>query len=803
MVSAYLDDRPYIFLSEPDLDLTLEYEAHTGPDSPDFDAAEVELDLEIQANDRAARALQLNLPPEALSDSDLEDWHLEIERFEHQASELDYRLAELEARREDDLSARTEEAMEKAFNARVKCEKVSEEDNELALIPIAIANPRPANLREACLRNDHETAIQLASGLIEGLSNAPAQYDLDGVQQLCAALRYRFKAYESLGLNGLAVADANRLLALLAEFGDVDVEVDQNLLPLLAPTASTSNSSPERRSHRLIGQQGPKRPSEDQLGGQLVKRKKGGNRRLVRKSARIIQLPVELIVEIADYLPTVDRISLANTRHEWRGIPQLWRSLEFVRIKNVDRKGWHRDTIDACIFAIETCQRRSHGTLSRVVLKGFLTSRTVGSVLDALRSSSATLKYLAIPTLDQAQCFERLYQRCPNLQGLDIRIHTDAKEVNTIQDEHRCRATSLFSSPKLPFKLKTLISTQDIDCGDVAPHMEGLEIVYGLKYTRQKQLNFIDGIVRAAPNLIEWRDELDNRWDSTTVVLGDYGVGQEQLPKEPIVFPKLRKLAGIWSEHFIDCEFPALTEARLNSLRGPSSLSPVQQNDRLRIATVITKSPCLKKLDVLLPSGNQALKQIFSAIGTLEHLEDLGLWTSGSLSLQALLDVQSQSEGSTEHPCPKVICPGLHTLRLHSRMVSVRFERELERELSEFLLLRFYLKRGCTLKHAKDRTHAALVAYEKAGYGMNKTQKKKLVASSAAEAAKSSYQGTFVTVDNNKRETFDTVLSKLLLSRNMKQNLLEGNQSLLNQLIFQTCEIDTSKFFECLGGRYY
>ncbi|SPO27752.1 uncharacterized protein UTRI_04209_B [Ustilago trichophora] len=802
MASLPSDDYPYHHFSDDEQLFTVEL--ITGPDSPDFDTVEEELSRELEATTHAAFDLEEHPPTDALSDSDLEDWYIEIDRLEHKALALQERLEDLAERRgEASLLFRAEEEMVKAMNVKVKLEKADEEDNELALVPITITDPRPTTLREAWSRNDHETAIRLASGLIECLSNAPALYDLDGVQQLCAALRFRFKAYESLGLNALAVADANRLLGLLAEFGDVDVEVDQNLLPLLEPFASTSISSPERRSARLEALKGPKRPSEDQLGGQLVKRKKGGHRRLVRKSARIIQLPVELIVEIADYLPTVDRISLANTRHEWRGIPQLWQSLEFIRIKNTNRKGWHRDTIDACIFAIETCQRRSHGSLSRVVLKGFLTSRTVGPILNALRPSSATLKYIAIPTLDQGQCFEQLYQRCPNLQGIDIRVHTDTKEVHPIQDEHLSRATSLFSSSKLPFKLKTLISTQDIDCGDIAPHMEGLEIARGLKYTRQKQLNFIEGIVRAAPSLIEWRDDPDNKWDSTIVMLGDYGVGQEQLPKEPIVFPKLRKLAGIWSEHFIDCEFPALTEARLNSLRGPSSLSPVQQNDTLRIATVITKSPSLKKLDILLPSGNQALKQIFSAIGTLEHLEDLGLWSSGTLSLQALLEVQSQSERSAEDTCPKVICPGLHTLRLHSRVVSVRFERELERELSEFLLLRFYLKRGCTLKHAKDRTHAALIAYEKAGYGMNKTQKKKLVASSAAEAAKSSYQGTFVTVDNNRRETFDTVLSKLLLSRNMKQNLLEGNQSLLNQLILQTGEIDTSKFFEALGGRYY
>ncbi|SNX85891.1 uncharacterized protein MEPE_04600 [Melanopsichium pennsylvanicum] len=672
---------------------------------------------------------------------------------------------------------------------------------ELARIPIAHASPKkPSDLRTAWTQGSFEIAVQLASKLIERLSSAPAQFDVDGTRELCAALRYRFIAYETMGLNTLAVVDAKRILDLIAKFGsDVDVEVDDNLLPVAAPQAPASISSTSE-SIDWDAYRGEKRLATDTLGGILVKRTKGGNQFLLRRTSKIAQLPVEIILLIADQLSSIDRISLANTRQDWRCIPELWRSLEFRRIKNTNAKGWNRDTIDACITAIETCQRRSRGILSCVVLKGLMTTHVVGRVLEALQPSSSSLKYLGIPTADQKQCYTQLYKRCRNLEGIDIRVYVDSNELGSSLTYDR--ASTLFpSAGKLGFKLKTFISSQNIDCGEIAPYMEGIEVIHGFRYSRQKQLNFIEAIARAAPTLIEWRDEAEEKWDFTTIVLGDYGAGPEQLPKKPIVFPKLVKLSGLWSEHFIDCEFPALEEARLNSLRGPSSLGHVaNQHEQSRIATVVLRSPSLKKLDVLLPTGITAQDHIFSAIGDLKNLEELGLWSVGSLTLQKLVTLQ---KAVIDNQVPgKMILPGLHTLRLCSRLVPARQDRELERDLGEFLLLRFYLTQGCSLKEAKSRTEAALVGYDKACIGYTKAQKKKLMNGSAAAAASSlCYTGVFTTVDGNKRETFTAVLPKLIVTRGMSRNLMEG--SLITQLVFATVEVDTTKQFEgYIGGHH-
>ncbi|EST09448.1 F-box domain protein [Kalmanozyma brasiliensis GHG001] len=681
-----------------------------------------------------------------------------------------------------------------------------EDDQPIVFSYTARPSQPVTTLPQAWRDNNLELVVKLASEIIEMVAGAPAHGNVDAVRQLSAGLRYRFLAYEAMGLAVLAVADAKRIFELTARFGsDADVEVDDQLLPVLAGSdisamdaEMTRDENPAMDIDTNSAPSGLKRSAEDTLGGTVVKRSKAGNRPLLRCTAGLTSLPSEVIITVADFLPASDRIKLANTCNAWRnGIPELWSSLEFVRIKNISSsQGWLRDTLETCISAIQTCQRRSHNRLSSVVLKGFVTQDGVSSILDALASSKVTLKYLAIPTPAQQHCFKQLYRHCRNLAGVDIRVQTEHREsVST--------GSSLFDSTKLPFKLKTFISTQAIDCGDIARHMAGLEVVHGVKFSRQKQLSFIQGLVDAAPSLIEWQDDPEDKWDNTNVVLGDYGAGQNQLPTQPILFPKLRKLSALWAEHFIECLFPALEEARFNAQRGPNSLSPGAQNQS-RIAAVVLKSPSLRKLDILMPSttASSETRQIFNAIATLPKLKELGLWSvSSNMTLLPLVD--AHKVGADNNTC--LILPELHTIRLCTTTVS---STSLDRELSELLLLRFYLKQGCSLGEAKIRSEAALLVHFSStsyGYGMTKAQRKKAINASAAEAAESTtYKGTFTTTsDGLKREEFDkSVLQNLVVSRGMSKHLVESSNALLKQLIGRIVEVDTSKKFGSHSGQH-
>lgn len=800
-------------------------------DEPDFRAARSLLNEQLdeaeaarrEFNRRFARPPQPGARPPLPSeqfDYSVDDYDAEYRLINSRIFDLGEQLEDLEERAEHHFWEQREIAQEMEAIVKRELADMGTDKNELPTASFCQADSPPTSLHEAWARKDYESVVELASCSIEQLASTPTRNDLDGVQQLCTALRYRFKAYKAMTLYSLAVADADRVMNLLSEF-DVDVNFDDSQSPISTPATSgpapsttsapdpddkhseiaTSSSRPAsgRRSARLT-QQGQKRSASDSLTEEKAKRIKGKKptkRRLVRRASEmLINFPVELILTIAELLDAVDRIRLASTRHDWRHIPQLWQALEFKRVCNTTSKGWGRDTVDAAVAAIETCQRRSHGTLSRVVLKGFVTSHAATQILEALRPSSATLKDLAIPAMDQKLCFEQLYQFCPNLEGIDIRI--DMAPGYDVNIETLARYTSLFTLAKLPCKLKSFISRQSIDCGDIAPHLQGIEVVRGVSYKRQKQLNFIEGIVKAAPTLIEWQDDPDNKkWDRTTVTLGDYSV--QQLPSSPIVFPKLRKLSGLWSEHFLDCEFPALIEARFNSLRGPSSLAPISPDNHARVATAISRSPFLKKLDVLLPSSQQPLKQIYQAISQLENVEELGLWSSGTLSLEML--VQAQRTGADNDVPGKGMLSALHTLRLAAMTNSG--PRSLERELGEILLMRLYLSRGCAVKEAKSRTEAALIAYEKSGIGMTKSQKKKIVAGSADAAANSPYKGTFVMANGQKRETFTAVLPRLVLSQGMSKVLLEGSESLLNQLVFEIVEVDTKEEMSAFNQSRY
>lgn len=662
------------------------------------------------------------------------------------------------------------------------------EDNVVDMAPLTVTpeSSRPITLRQAWERKNFEAVVNLASSLVEVRASAAAFDNVDLIRELVAALRHRFLAYDKLGLASLAVADAKRILELISKFGaDADVQVDQDLLPKLASLDTVAVPVLESGGVRA-----PKRPAEDTLGGTLIKRPKAGDRLIVRKIS-IIQLPVEVILLIADHLGPSDRIKLANTRLDWRRIPELWRTLEFVRVTHNTTYGWQRDTIDACVTAIETCQRKSHNTVSSVVLKGALNSEGVAHILEALQSSSHSLKHLAIPTMDQSRCFTHLYKRCPNLSGIDVRLGTDSGSRHVAAYGS---PTSLFESSKLPFKLKRFISDQSLDAGDIAHHMAGLEVVHGLKFFRQKQISFIDGIVRAAPTLLEWVDDTRDYWDNTTVALGDYSVSRTQLPTSPIVFPKLRKLSAFWAEHFIEGAFPALVEARLNSKRGISSLSPTTSDDSCRVAAIILKSPSLKKLDILLPSGQTEIKQIFSAVATLPNLEELGLWATSTAHLIDFFKAR-KSDGDKEGP---LILSQLHTIRLCSGAFSSN--QDLDRLLSEFLLLHFYSKHGCNFKDARTRTEAALLAYNindshhPSSHGITKTQRKKLINASANTAAGSCFKGDYTLIDGVKRENFSSVLPNLIVSRGLSK-CFEGPTSVLSQLITRIVEVDTTKHF--------
>ncbi len=764
-----------------------------------------------------------------------------VEDYEYQAEDLRFEIGDSDnsydreevqslleqaggARREiqhlqpkiDKLSSQLD-IFKQAHSQRIKMaeDQAAEEGrmDEIASLPhlssTASDSSGTTNLQAAWERKDHEMVVQLASTLVEDASGAPGRDDLDGVRHLCTGLRLRFKAYTAMRLYSLAVGDASRLLDLLTTYG-ADVQGDDDL-EVGSTTGIQSEPAARRRSARLSQPRGQKRSATPKAsGGQQSKRS-----RLVRSSQpqpqpqpeptsgndgetiSILYFPVELILLIANHLSITDRLHLANTCHDWRRIPQLWQSLKFRRTKSTGKDGWHYDTVQACVTAIEICQRRSRGTLTCVKLQGFVTSGAVGPILDILQLSSATLQHVAIPTLDQKLCFDRLYYRCPNLTGIDVRF-TSTSDANVLAQDPQ-RITSPFQSDTLPFQLRSFYSRADLPYGPLTSHMEGLQVVHCMAYKRQKKLSFVDGLLRAAPTLVEWWDDVGTDWYRSVINLGDFGI--ERLAVTPLVFPKLRRLNALWSEIFIDCEFPALREARINSMRGPSTLDPATSTTFSRAAAIITASPLLKKLEILLPPGFSAQRQIYVAISKLRHLEELTLCTTdSSLSLRPLLD--AEEELATPKSAAQETMPALQTLRIILKTCG-RGNDTLVNELVELLLIRYYRREGHTYSEAKTKMTQARQAYQAYLISLNKppkppkppakkTAKKKKGANDAVEEP-------LDTKEDVKPPKFTSVLSQLVLppekvyERGEMRSWWRKSDTVLSQLIFQIVEAENPK----------
>ncbi|SPO31657.1 uncharacterized protein UTRI_10302 [Ustilago trichophora] len=646
----------------------------------------------------------------------------------------------------------------------------------------------PATLQQAWAQNDFEKVVEFASDAIEEFAQAPARRDHDGIRQLCAGLWWRFKAYQSMRLFSLAVSDANRAFELLVQLG-FDMRDGSGLLPANTSESRLQEQSGQRTLKRLA--------SNDSI--IAAKRPRHDTQTEASIPAAFHNLSLESILAIADYLDPADCTSLRNTCRGVRRIPQMWQYLVFVRIKKTLRSGWHRDTIQACVDAIDTCQRRSHGGLRSVILKGLILSADLPTIFEALRPSLQKLFHLAIPTLDQKRCYQDLYQHCPGLASIDIRINHQDVPDSAAERLLSAQCTSSFPSSQMPYKLRYFYASPEFHCGDLTPHMAHLEVATGVKSSCQESRNLVTALISAAGTLREWVESPGVRWGDDQVDIDDYGVYNQT--RTATVFPCLVKLSAMWSEHLNECEFPALEELSINAHRRVVGAG-TRQAYVARARDMILQTPTLKRLDVLLPFDCDSQRSIMEAIAELKHLEELNIWTRYcGITLQPWIDRQGGSSDTTA--TGHLLWPALHTLGIFMQTVPLSSDKHLERQLCEFLLLRFFLQKGCTPGELKNRTGAALAAYDKSSHKLNKTQKKKLLAEAAAAAAASNYPGRFQTQGDIKQEIFSPVLSKLV-SNPETRGEMESTMpnALLDQLVGNYVEMSIDENLPSQRPRY-
>lgn len=209
---------------------------------------------------------------------------------------------------------------------------------------------------------------------------------------------------------------------------------------------------------------------------------------------------------------------------------------------------------------------------------------------------------------------------------------------------------------------------------------------------------------------------------------------------------------------------------------------------------VIYKSPALERLHILLPTEREIQRELLIAVAHLDRLEELYLWTEGSaFSLQPLIEYQQA--GDDQAASANTMWPALKTIGVLVKGWPLWINSSMENELCEFLVMRFFLQKGCQRGEAKTRTEAALAAYEKVTQKVNKAQRKKLASQAKAAAAKSVYSGNFETHDGSSRETFSSVLPELVTNSEhySGQRGRTFPNRLLDQLVVKYTDLDISK----------
>lgn len=636
----------------------------------------------------------------------------------------------------------------------------------------------PSTLEAASAQKDHEKVIEISSRIIESLSKAPVVGDLDGVRKLCVTLKSRFEAYKALGLLSLAVADAERTFALLSNY-PVPKSSDGETTPM--PILALGDDLPSM-----------KRPSPEENESTGSGRPRKEARTDEKHQGSILHLSTELILQIADRLQPADRIAFANTHRGLRKIKGLWQHLIFVRTQKVAHYGWHYDTVQACADAIETCQRRSHSTLVSVTLKGLLASGHLDRIFEALRPSFKTLTHLAIPTYDQSRCFREVYRHCPLFNSVNIRTEHEPRNPEG-GVPHGFRTTSMFPPFGVPFELKYFFSRPDLDCGDIYPYMKSLEIVHGIPLSQQRGPNIAKTIVSLAPGIREWIDRPVQGWTGNDI--DRYGTKAYKSDR-PTVFPRLRKLNAAWIEWMTGCEFPVLEELYLD-LHNTETLCARQEHP----VEVLTKSPMLKSLDVLLPFSSRTKSvQVLRAVAQLQHLEKLQIW-SRELDFTLRTLIEAQKDEHLPLASSGVMWPNLRTFGILVKHGSLDISPSLEEEVCELLLFRLLRKKGCSLAEARKRTEAALVAYDKPSHKRTQKPKKKLLSDAALLAADSVYKGEYEKVDDMRREVFSPELECLVINKVKDGWPPKGKQllvpnALLSQLVVRHFKKDISETFE-------
>ncbi|SNX85501.1 uncharacterized protein MEPE_04210 [Melanopsichium pennsylvanicum] len=453
---------------------------------------------------------------------------------------------------------------------------------------------------------DYEELIAVVS---DALKTKPTNLGKTLTKSRKNLLWARSHAYSHKGLKELALKDAKTALKLDPE--DPISYIRTAVLLIKAQHLSQANTCLEKASNLAD-------KLEATVKFSLMRKIEKQRKRLTSSSSiTFLNLPNEILVEIASHLDTKGRSAMSQSCSNLRRIlisaPSLWTSLTIVmkgkRLAEAKALEW--------LNYIRMCSERANNALESVDFPANFPDALLERVCSILRASSRSLEHIHIPSGQLSRCYDLLYRYCPRLKSIVLHQIFGCKDITiqglSVQD-------TCFSPPPdreaevEPFALESLTvwGTLDLDWNQ---HLRTLRISKGHD-------PFMIGVGQDSSSqdqvyLQTLADSLEE-WEYPLLL------PRSQRPFRSIrlTLSKLVKLTRYRFDAAFIFTFPKLLELEISCAYASVNRSAEEY------ARILRTSPMLCRLTINIEPIERGTRDLQSAIRSLQALETLELEAS-------------------------------------------------------------------------------------------------------------------------------------------------------------------------------
>lgn len=512
---------------------------------------------------------------------------------------------------------------------------------------------------------DYDELIAIASNALEAKADTMTKNSIKSRKNLLWA---RSKAYQHKSLHKLALRDAKAVLTI-----DPD-----DVAAYIQTAAVLKDAGHTEQARGCLDKAAASAEKYDQTTRETWLRRLQRQTRKILGGSLMNRLPNEMLIEVALYLDTSDRVAMSQTCRSWRQIlvssPCLWTSLT-VKAKPTTTVGAVTEAMAVKrLNIIDAAAQKAHHRLEHVQLFVQFPKAFLDRALAILRLSAETLTHIDIETGALQDCYESLYRHCPRLKSLVIRLPWDMQFGNVSNSTFEDKLTQ----DKEPFSLESLSVASGV-----------LHHRFLLRHLRKaRSLQRYNPFMRLDPAQPDYAADVEilrsltehlEQWTDVACVHRPRA-RQRAAAAEPmsLTFPKLIKVSNL---HMLDSFRFILPIVEDLSLSLEESVRDAQGS---LAAQTLRSSPMIRKLGLYDGTLREEDHAILRALQELRYLEVLDLGSSRLSTLIFLLPRRTVvgSESAVYFPLLKLREVTLNAYRLDLRA------------LAHTLLIRDYVQAG-------------------------------------------------------------------------------------------------------------